>query len=237
MQIDILTADEARVLGTLLEKSMSTPDYYPMTFSALRTACNQKTCREPVSDLTEATLQTALTGLKSKTLVVFVPYGSSPGNYKFRHFLEDIRFDLFPRHLAVLSVLLLRGAQTVNEIKIRSASQFAFSDPAAVEVALQELAQRAVPLTEKIEKRSGWKEIRWRHCLYHYGEGELGWVSGSGLSSGLGSGGEDRMTFGTASSGENHEQHGGWREEMAALREDVAALRAELNQLKADLGV
>jgi uncharacterized protein YceH (UPF0502 family) len=179
-EIDMLTPDEARVLGTLIEKSQATPDYYPMTLSALKNACNQKTCREPVSNLDETTLSTALAGLKRKTLVTFIPYGSSVHNFKYRHFLDDIRYDLSAPQLALLSVLLLRGAQTLNELKIRSATQHAFATPEAVEATLQSLVKRESPLVEKLEKRQGWKEIRWRHCLYEYAEGETGWVSGEG---------------------------------------------------------
>ncbi|HLP42067.1 MAG TPA: DUF480 domain-containing protein, partial [Fibrobacteria bacterium] len=121
MLIEILTAEEARVLGTLLEKSLATPDYYPMTLNALRTACNQKSNRDPVTDYDDAAVTAALAGLKRKCLVTFVPYGSH-GQNKYRHFLEDPRFNLHKADLAVLAVLLLRGSQTLNEVRLRAAS-------------------------------------------------------------------------------------------------------------------
>lgn len=215
MEIESLTTDEARVLGTLLEKSLATPDYYPMTLSSLRQACNQKTCREPVTDLDEALLSQTLASLKRKTLVVFIPYGSSGQQFKYRHFLDDARYDLSPKDLAILSVLLLRGAQTLNEIKLRTASQYAFTDLPAVEKALLTLSERSQPLVERLEKRSGWKESRWRHRLYDYVPGDLGWISGSGL--------DEKTHFSGA-------------EEIALLRDEVAMLRQEVAELRKALG-
>ncbi len=235
MKIDKLTADEARVLGTLLEKSLATPDYYPMTLAGLRPACNQKTCREPVSDLDEAALSQILAGLKRKTLVVFVPYGSSGQNFKYRHFLDDNRFDLFPRHLAVLSVLLLRGAQTLNEIKLRTASQHAFADLAMAEKALHELAERSQSLVERLDKRTGWKEPRWRHRLYEYAQGEVGWISGSGLSGGHPEGQISAASYGEISATITNENLP-LSEEIATLREEVATLRQEVAELRKALG-
>lgn len=235
MEIEKLTADEARVLGTLLEKSLATPDYYPMTLSALRPACNQKTCREPVSDLDDAALSQTLAGLKRKTLVVFIPYGSSGQNFKYRHFLDDARYDLLPRDLAILSVLLLRGAQTLNEIKLRTASQHAFSDLPAVEKVLIELSERSQPLVERLDKRTGWKEPRWRHRLYDYAPGEVGWISGSGLTAGHGEGQTQTAGPGEADQADEPAK-ASLKEEIATLREEVATLRQEVAELRKALG-
>jgi len=243
MDIPFFTADQARVLGTLLEKSLATPDYYPMTLSALKSACNQKTCREPVSDLDDASLLSALAVLKREALVVYIPYGSTVGQYKYKHFLDDLRHDLPPARQAILSVLLLRGAQTVNEIKIRTASQFAFPDLAGVEAELMEMASGPEPWVEKLEKRTGWKEPRWRHSLYEYGAGEAGWISGQGLGEGK-SDSTARPGAETMAKGQEAQTPGdevqALRDEVAALhremRDEIASLRAELLRLKESLG-
>src|SRR5690606_22370508 len=90
MTLESLTAEEARVLGTLLEKSMATPDYYPLTLNSLRTACNQKSSRDPVTEYDDGTVSAALAGLKRKCMVTFIPYGSQGTQFKYRHFLEDV---------------------------------------------------------------------------------------------------------------------------------------------------
>jgi uncharacterized protein YceH (UPF0502 family) len=165
MLIEKLTQEEARVLGTLLEKSLATPDYYPMTLNALRTACNQKSSREPVTDYADETVASALAGLKRKCLVTFIPYGSQGNQYKYRHFLEDPRFRLGKADQAVLAVLLLRGAQTLNEVRLRASSLHPISGLEEAEALLKALAARDEPLAELLAKRPGWKEVRWRDTL------------------------------------------------------------------------
>jgi uncharacterized protein len=248
LEIERLTPEEARVLGTLIEKSQATPDYYPMTVSALKAACNQKTCREPVSQFDENILLAALAGLKRKTLVVFIPYSNQPNHFKYRHFLDDIRYDLSAPQLALLSVLLLRGAQTLNELKLRTASQHAFADLESIESTLVSLNRRASPLAERLEKRPGWKEPRWRHLLYDYGNGEIGWVSGDGdlaqkaqpevEGSHVPARPDIKTENGTpgretpALSGELE----GMRSAIAVLQTEMADLRREVEQLKSALG-
>ncbi len=160
MLIEKLNAEETRVLGTLIEKSLATPDYYPLTLNSLRLACNQKSNRDPVTDYTDATVTEALVGLKRKTLITFIPYGNQ-GQSKYRHFLEDPRFNLQKAEIAVLGVLLLRGQQTLNEIKMRASSLFPISSLEDAENILNKLSQRAEPLTQLLPKKSGWKEPRW----------------------------------------------------------------------------
>ncbi len=170
--------------------------------------------------------------------MTFIPYGSSGHNFKYRHFLDDIRYDLNAPELALLSVLLLRGAQTLNELKIRTASQYAFAAPEAVESALQALAAREKPLAQKLEKRPGWKEIRWRHSLYEYGEGEAGWVSGEGeghrlhsLANAAHSDMPSNQEF-AQPAGTTHD----WQSEIAALKEELAQLRTETSALREEIG-
>jgi len=215
MLIESLTQEEARVLGTLLEKSLATPDYYPLTLNALRTACNQKSNREPVSEYDDETVVLALAGLKRKCLVVFIPYGSSGSNYKYRHFLEDVRFNLDKPSLAVLAVLLLRGAQTLNEVKMRASSLHPIDSSEAAEAVLQGLAQRAEPMVELLPKRPGWKEARWRDVLREHGE-------------------EVAVPAGEAQAGARPAVQSKW-EEFAELQREVAELKAAYAALKSDV--
>jgi len=221
MLIEIMTAEEARVLGTLIEKSLATPDYYPMTLNALRTACNQKSSREPVTEYDEDTVGLALAGLKRKCLAVFVPYGSS-GAYKYRHFLEDLRFDLDKPALAVLAVLLLRGGQTLNEIKTRASSLHPFASPEAAEAALQSLARRSEPWAELLPKRPGWKEARWRDRLQSHAE-EVSPSSGEAAAA----------PPAAQSKWEAFEE---LRREVAELKEAYATLKSEVAKIRSELG-
>jgi uncharacterized protein YceH (UPF0502 family) len=224
MLIENLAAEEARVLGTLIEKSLATPDYYPMTLNALRTACNQKSSREPVTEYDEDTVGLALAGLKRKCLAVFIPYGSS-GAYKYRHFLEDPRFDLDKPSLAVLAVLLLRGAQTLNEVRTRASSLHAIASPEQAEAVLQSLAGRAEPLAELLPKRPGWKEARWRDLLQAQAHAE-----------------EVAPTVGEAQPGTTPAAPSKWdafeelRREVAELQADFAALKSEVAKIRSELG-
>jgi uncharacterized protein len=172
MLIETLTAGEARVLGTLLEKHLATPDYYPMTLNALRNACNQKSNREPVTEYGDEAVAEALAGLKRKTLVAYIPYGSQGTQYKYRHFLEDPRFNLHKPDLAVLAVLLLRGSQTLNEVRLRASSLHPLASLEEAEAVLTGLASREEPLAERLSRRPGWKEPRWRDRLRGHPEDE-----------------------------------------------------------------
>jgi uncharacterized protein YceH (UPF0502 family) len=217
MLIDPLSPEEARVLGTLIEKSLATPDYYPMTLNSLRTACNQKSSRDPVTDYDEDTVSLALAGLKRKTLVTFIPYGSQPNNHKYRHFLEDARFRLGKAELAVFSVLLLRGMQTLNEIKLRASSQHPIASLAEAETILKGLAEREEPLAEFVAKRTGWKEPRWRDTVQSHPEAAEPQTSAD--------------AEGAAAEGAGPQGRSKW-EEFEELKAEVAALRAELASLK-----
>ncbi len=221
MLIEMLTAEEARVLGTLIEKSLATPDYYPMTLNALRTACNQKSSREPVTEYDEDAVGLALAGLKRKCLVVFVPYGSS-GAYKYRHFLEDLRFDVDKPALAVLAVLLLRGGQTLNEIKTRASSLHPFASTEAAEAALQSLSGRSEPWAELLPKRPGWKEARWRDLLQAHAE-EVSAPSGEAAG----------VPPAVQSKWEAFEE---LRREVAELKEAYATLKSEVAKIRSELG-
>ncbi|MBW8889104.1 MAG: DUF480 domain-containing protein [Fibrobacteres bacterium] len=222
MLIETLTSEEARVLGTLIEKSLATPDYYPMTLNALRTACNQKSSREPVTEYDEDTVELALAGLKRKCLVVFIPYGSS-GAYKYRHFLEDVRFNADKPALAVVAVLLLRGGQTLNEIRTRASSLHPFASPEAAEAVLQGLARRSEPWAELLPKRPGWKEARWRDVLQAHNE------EASAPA-------DEAHAGATTVAPSKWEAFEELRREVAELKEAYAALKSEVAKIRSELG-
>lgn len=154
---------EVRVLGALIEKQALTPDAYPMTLNSLVSACNQLTSREPVMTLTESRVSAALDALIAAKLVAErLPAGSRVAKYEHRLTWE---WRLEGAGLAVLALLLLRGAQTSAEIKGRSGRVYSFSGVDEVETALNMLADKYPPLVAKLERQPGEREARWAHCL------------------------------------------------------------------------
>ena len=164
-----LTPEELRVMGCLMEKEATTPEYYPLTLNALVAACNQRTNRFPVTNYTEGDVEQALEGLREEGLVVRVDVAGSRVP-KFRHNATSA-FGLQRQHRAILSLLLLRGAQTSGELRGRSERLYPFRDLAQVELALGELekgeAASAIeePLVAPLPRQPGQKEIRYTHLL------------------------------------------------------------------------
>lgn len=154
---------EARVLACLIEKQVTTPEYYPMTLNALTAACNQKSNRDPVMALEETLVVRTLDRLQDRRLIVrtVTAGGRTP---KYRHSLTD-RVPLGPARMAVLCELMLRGPQTVGELKGRAARMHPFEDLQAVEAALTALAGREPPLVAVLPRQAGRKEPRWAHLL------------------------------------------------------------------------
>jgi uncharacterized protein YceH (UPF0502 family) len=247
MLIEPLDAEETRALGALIEKSLATPDYYPMTLNALRTACNQKTSRDPVTDYDEAAVSRALAGLKRKCLVAFVPYGTQGGQFKYRHFLEDARFNLRKADLAVLAVLLLRGGQTLNEVRTRAANMHPIGSLEEAEAILTNLAGRAEPLAVLLPKRPGWKEPRWRDTV---GSREAAEAAGDevvkavkvgepGVADGADVDAEDAEDAGPGEQGAEPAQAReieALKREVAELKASLASLRVMVESIRADLG-
>lgn len=229
MLIEMLTAEEARVLGTLLEKSLATPDYYPMTLNSLRNACNQKSSRDPVTDYDEETLSLALAGLKRKTLVTFIPYGSQGNLFKYRHFLEDARFGLRKGDLAVLAVLLLRGAQTVNEVRLRASSLHEIASNEEAEDILKGLSGRPEPLALLIPKRPGWKEVRWRDTLREHAPDTAGAMEADAEGS------AESAPASGAGVRSKWDEFADLKREVSELKALVADLQATVGKMKADL--
>lgn len=159
-----LTPEQARVVGSLVEKELATPQQYPLTRNSLVLACNQATSREPVVSYTEGEVERELAALKDAGLVRFVHPMHGGRVTKYRHVLDE-RLSLERRELALLAVLLLRGPQTANELRSRTERMADFSSPADVEAALDGLAGRAEPLVVRLEPRAAMREARWAHLL------------------------------------------------------------------------
>ena len=152
---------EIRVLGCLVEKQRTTPDAYPLTLNALRLACNQSTNRDPVVDYGENEVREAAQRLGRRRLARLAS-GHTTRATKYRHLLDEA-LGVGPAELALLAVLMLRGAQTPGELKGRTERMHAFEGLAPVDEALEALIGRG--LVERLERRPGQKEQRYRHLL------------------------------------------------------------------------
>ena len=151
------------MLGCLAEKDMATPEYYPLSLNALTNACNQKSNREPVVSYDDATVRTALSGLRDQGFAAFVSEAGSRVE-KYKHRLNE-RFNFTRGELAVLCVLLLRGPQTGGELRQRTDRLHAFQDLDAVQHTLDKLATREPSLVKQLERLPGTKEPRWAHLM------------------------------------------------------------------------
>ena len=158
-----LNAAEQRVIGALIEKSRTTPDYYPMTISALTNACNQKTSRNPVVNYDEETVTLTLNALKIKGLISTATGGSSRV-IKFKHNLAIV-YPLVPSELSVLCLLFLRGPLTPGEINTNSARLYEFETIEEIQHILQKLSGEEPPYVLQMEKKPGQKEARYQHLF------------------------------------------------------------------------
>lgn len=161
--LPLLNAAELRVLGALIEKSKTTPDYYPMTLNALTAACNQKTSRRPVVDYDEETVVLALNSLKGQSLVSTAVGGTSRTT-KYKHNFTTV-YPLSNAELAVLCLLFLRGPQTPGEINTNSGRLHEFSSLESVQEVLDRLGQVNPAFVKELPKRPGQKEARYCHLL------------------------------------------------------------------------
>ena len=163
---DRLTLDPhaVRVLGALIEKQALTPDNYPLTLNALQSACNQLTSREPVLNLSDSDLAAALDSLLAQKLIAErLPAGSRVAKYEHR---LNYTWNIEGARLAVLGLLLLRGAQTSAELRSRAGRMYSFSGLEEVETALTALADKYPPLVLKLARQPGEREARWVHTLH-----------------------------------------------------------------------
>jgi len=155
---------EARILGSLIEKEMTTPDYYPLTLNSLASACNQRSNREPVMNLDEDTLNQAIDNLKKKQMIWQVRMAGSRA-LKYEHNMKRFE-DITKREAAVLCVLLLRGPQTIGEIRTRSARMYNFNGLSEAERIIEYLIEReGGAFVVKLPLRPGHKEYRYTHLL------------------------------------------------------------------------
>ncbi|MBI5766421.1 MAG: YceH family protein [Verrucomicrobia bacterium] len=211
--LSILSAPEARVLGALIEKAITTPDYYPLSLNALTNACNQLSNREPVVAYDETTVVRALDSLRDKRLASLYA-GAESRVARYKHTITDAIL-LTPAEVALLCVLLLRGPQTLGELRTRTERLFKFDTLPEVEEALNALATRAPqPLVAKLPRAPGTKESRYAHLLCGpvdaaSPETPVAPVSGPVVAQVA----DDRVV---------------------ALEQELAALRAELAGLRAD---
>jgi len=160
---DTITPTEARIIGSLVEKQLTTPEYYPLTLNALVNACNQKNNRDPVMSLDEATVSNSIEHLRDRNLV-YVFYGSTSRVPKYKHMLPTY-YELEPAEVAVMAVLMLRGAQTIGELRERTSRMHEFAGLDDVQETLNTLINRDDPLVTRLERLPGQKDARFAHLL------------------------------------------------------------------------
>ena len=209
-----LTLEEARVLGTLMEKARTVPDSYPMTLNAIVAGCNQKSSRDPITNLSEAEVQEALDGLKRRSLA-FTSRGTRTDRWE--HNFQ--RAMVVPEQSAVLlGLLMLRGPQTPGELRIHSERWYRFADISSVEAFLEEMRDRTDdkggPLVVQLPRAAGAREARWVHLL-------CGPVDATAAAA------PEAVA----------PAEGGLAARVCALEAEVAQLRAQLQDLSAQLGL
>ena len=210
-----LTDEEVRVLGALVEKSVATPEYYPLTLNAVRAACNQRSSREPVVEYDEATVARALEGLKEQHLLWFVSEAGARA-VKYKHRFSEA-FDLSEADVAALCLLMLRGPQTAGEVRGRAERLHSFASPEEVEKVFEGLAAlEEGPLVVKLPRQPGRKESRWAHTFS--GVPEVRSESEAPA----------RVDAPVAAARDERARLSALETEVAALKDQVAGLKAQL---------
>lgn len=204
---EILNETEARIVGSLVEKQLTTPEYYPLTLNALVNACNQKSNREPVVVYNDKTVTDTLERLRDRN-IVYVFYGSTSRVPKYKHMLPSI-YELEPSEVAVICVMMLRGPQTLAELRTRTERLYEFPGLGEVQETLDGLMRRDDPLVVRLERLPGQKEARFAHLL---------------------SGPIDVEAF--AASHAAASSRGGGSERIEKLEEEVAALKIEVEAIR-----
>jgi uncharacterized protein len=207
-----LTEIEARIVGSLIEKQLTTPEYYPLTLNSLVAACNQKTNREPVTNYDEQTVSRALDDLRDKN-IVYVFYGSTSRVPKYKHIVPDV-YELEPSETAVMCVLMLRGPQTIGELRERTGRLYDFRDLNDVNETLENLIKRDEPLITRLERAPGQKEARYAHLL----SGEVTSYTPP-----------ERPSRGGAANDERVEK---LEQELESLKNELSAFRQEFDDFK-----
>jgi uncharacterized protein len=206
----VLNEMEARVLGALLEKEITTPDYYPLSLNSLVNACNQKSNRDPVMNVDEDSVRDALRTLQDNSLARSVSAVDSRVT-KYEHRLQEA-FNFDRREAALFCELLLRGPQTTGELRMRAERMHPFDDLSEAQSALQRLMNREPPLVKVLARQPGTKESRYIHLL----SGDVKRVSST-----------DGREVPAALEGEKMDGFSRMSSEMAELRRDVADLKKQ----------
>ena len=208
-----------RVLGSLIEKEITTPDNYPLTLNALVAACNQTSNRDPVMALDEPTVADTLAELSRRRLAREV-YRNDSRAKRYRQTMSE-SLSLHPAETAVMCVLMLRGAQTPGEVRTRTARLFEFRDVPHVDVTLNSLATLPDPLVVQLPRRAGQKEVRYAHLLSGEPAAEPDPVAGAAPVARV----DTAARIGTL------------EDEVTSLRAEVAQLRAQLEEVRRELGM
>ncbi|HEX4217611.1 MAG TPA: DUF480 domain-containing protein [Acidimicrobiales bacterium] len=233
--------EQARVVGSLIEKGLTTPQQYPLTLNALVLACNQTSNRAPVVNYEESVVESALSQLKDQHLVRFVLPSHGRSVVRYRQVLDEV-LGVDHRQLALLAVLLLRGPQTVGELRTRTERMVEFDDLGAVEHDLELMVDLGDGLVERLERRPGQKEERWAQRL----------AADEATSTGVRE--TDAMVdptrgtievpahpvaagpLPTGRTAELRDEVRALRSELAELHSEVDGLRSELDELRNNLG-
>jgi uncharacterized protein YceH (UPF0502 family) len=213
----ILTELETRVLGSLIEKDITTPDYYPLSLNALVNACNQKNNRDPVMTLDESAVRDALASLQEKRMAGPAS-GADSRVTKFEHRLQEV-FNFDRREIAIVCVLLLRGPQTPGELRSRTDRMYHFEALEDIVSTLDRLAQREPPLARILPRQPGTKESRYTHLF-----------SGEPPAADLAETTNVGRTLLSASAGASSTA-----DRLSTLEEEVARIRQELNEVQQQL--
>ena len=210
--MDFLSDVEVRVLGALIEKDITTPDYYPLSLNALANACNQKNNRDPVMALGEDAVRAALDSLQAQRLAGPAS-GADSRVTKYEHRLQEV-FNFDRREIAILCVLLLRGAQTPGELRGRTERMYRFEELEDVVATLERLGQREPALVAVLPRQPGTKESRYMHLL-----------SGTSEAAGVSPVGGQSSPVGVL----------GESDRIGRLEDEVLALRKELTEVQRQL--
>lgn len=228
---------EARLIGALVEKQMTTPQQYPLTLNALVAACNQTSSRNPVVSYDDRTVESALTRLKEKRLLRFVFPSHGRSVTRYRQVLEEV-LPLERRQLALLAVLLLRGPQTLGELRSRTERMAEFASLDEIDDELDDLASREEPLVARLPREPGRKETRYAQLL----AADTGAVAVASTEAYAAAPAPRPEAYAAApaprpvDAGHHDAGHGSLASQVAVLRAEVAALRRDLDEVVARLG-
>ncbi len=231
---------EARVIGSLAEKQLTTPQQYPLTLNALVLACNQTSNRDPVVSYDEGTVREALSSLKDGGLLRFVHPSHGRSVIRYRQVVDEV-FGLDERSLSILAVLLLRGPQTVGELRARTERMSSFDNLGDVEAELERLSDRPDPLVQRLARQPGRKEERWAQLLM--GEpaelvagDDAGYPGDAAYRGGAEYLGDAAYRAPAPSPVAKNDEVEALRAEVGLLRQEITALKAEIGELRAALG-